>query len=228
MGYVYNPEVEILAWPDTVECRTRVLSRPGKTAAHVSPLDRSTQTQELIGGNWELSAQFPPLDDEQQRTMRVFIARLRGRAGYFYFPAESTVAPVPEQPLGQGPEIVNTGPRLAAQVSPGQLETIGWDEPAGTLLISAGEYISYDDAEGWRRLHVVVHDCYARSDGLASLAVRPPVRSAIAVGGRLHVDCPNGIFRLVSDEEGGITRTAESGEFSISAVEAPPPRVIVN
>lgn len=228
MSYVYNPNVRILPWPDMVECRERVLKRTGKTAAHVSPLDRTTQTQELVGGNWELSAQFPPLDEEQQRTMRVFTARLRGQAGYFYFAAESTVAPIPPQPVGQGPDIVSDGPRLAEQVSPGQLETMGWDEPAGALLFSAGEHISYDDANGWRRLHVVVEDCYAEPDGSASLKVRPPVRSPTAVGSRLHVDCPNGIFRLVSDEEGGITQTAESGDMSISAIEAPPPRVVVS
>lgn len=228
MSYLYNPHVVILPWPDSVECRTRVLTRTGKTAAHVSPLDRSTQTQELVGGTWVLSAQFPPLDDEQQRTMRVFIAKLRGISGYFYFPAESTVAPIPPQPTGQGPDIVSEGPRLAEQVSPGQLETMGWDDPPGTLLFSDGEHVSYDDADGWRRLHVVVGDCYAGPGGSASLKVRPPVRNAVAVGSRLHDVCPNAIFRLVSDEEGAITQTAESGEVSISAVEAPPPRILVS
>jgi hypothetical protein len=222
MSYVHNPRVTVLPWPTGVEPRTRTLHRKGKSSAHVSPLNRATQTQELVGGVWEGDIGFPPLDEEQQRKVRVFIARLRGTAGYFYFAAESTVAAIPAQPAGQGPDIV------AAQVYPRVLYTLGWDEAPGTLLIAKGEYISYDDAAGWRRLHRVVADCYAQPGGFAQMSVEPPVRHPIAPGGRLHLDCPNGVFRLASDEEGVITQNPESGDLSISIVEALPPRVVVD
>lgn len=228
MSYDYNPAVTILPWPEDVEPNERVLSRTGKTSVLTSPLTRATQTQELVGGTWVLNLKFPPLDEEQQRALRVFLARLRGRSGYFYYPAESTVALIPPQPADQGPDLVSDEPRLAVQVAPGQLETEGWDDPAGALLFSAGEYVSYDDASGWRRLHVVVQDCYARDGGVATLKVQPPVRSSVVSGARLHIACPNGVFRLASDEEGRITKTAESGEVTISAIEAPPPRVMVD
>jgi hypothetical protein len=228
MSYNYNPAVTILPWPEDVEPSERVLHRTGKTSVLVSPLTRATQTQELVGGTWVLSLKFPPLDEEQQRSLRVFFARLKGMSGYFYVAAESTVAMIPEQPDDQGPDLVSDEPRLSVQLTPGQLETEGWDEPAGTLLFSAGEYVSYDDANGWRRLHVVVRDCYAQDGGLATLEVQPPVRASVTPGARLHIACPNGIFRLPSDDEGVITQTAESGEVSISAVEAFPPRVMVD
>lgn len=228
MGYVHNPRVQVLPWPTEVEPRTRTLHRTGKSNAHVSPLNRATQTQELVGGVWMCRAEFPPLNAAEQRWMRVFIAKLRGTAGFFYFPAESTVAPIPVQPPGQGPDIVAEGPRLAVQTSPRILETQGWEEAPGTLLIAKGEHISYDDATGWRRLHLVVENCYAQPGGVASMKVEPPVRHAVTPDGRLHLACPNGIFKLASEEEGAITQTPGSGEMSISMVEAFPPRVIVD
>jgi hypothetical protein len=227
MGYIHNPRVTVLSWPTGVEPRTRTLHRTGKSSAHVSPINRATQTQELVGGVWTGKAQFPPLDDEQQRVMRVFIPKLRGTSGFFDFCAESTVAEIPAQPAGQNLDIVADGPRLAVQVSPRFLETHGWDDAPGTLLIGASEHISYDDATGWRRLHVVVEDCFAQPTGLASMKVEPPVRHAVAPDGRLHLDCPNGIFKLASDEEGAITQSPESGEMSISIIEAFSPRVII-
>lgn len=227
MSYVHNPRVNVLPWPTGVEPRTRTLHRTGKSSAHVSPLNRATQTQELVGGVWKCSAEFPPLNDAEQRKMRVFTAKLRGSAGYFYFPAESTVAAIPAQPPGQGPDIVAEGPRLALQSAPRVLESQGWDAAPGRLLIAKGEHISYDDATGWRRLHVVVEDCYAQPGGLASMKVEPPVRHAVVPGGRLHLECPCGIFKLATEEEGAITQSPRSGEMSISMVEAFPPRVVV-
>lgn len=220
------PTPLILPWPASVEPRERTLHLTGKTTRHVSPLTRTTQTQELPGGRWILSATFPPLDTDQQRTMRVFLARLKGVQGYFYFPADATALPLPSQPAGAGPEMVTVGPRLAVQTGALTLRTRGWG--AGELVFSAGEYVSVDDAAGWRRLHLVTADAWSDNAGEAALQVEPPVRYETVENARLHYECPSAVFRLASDEEGAISQTADGfASLSIQAVEAPRPRSLI-
>jgi hypothetical protein len=228
MGYVYNPVWTVFPWPSELVPNSRKLRYAyagGKR--FVSPITGTTQTQTLPGGRWLLEASFSLLDEAQTRIARLFLTKLRGSAGLFYFPADSTIYPPVAQPESS-PTPVSSGPRLATQNLAGKLRTRGWDAAPGELLLSAGEYVSYDDdLYGWRRLHVVVQNAYAASGGLCDLVVEPPVRPGLVVDAPLHVECPSGIFRLASDIEGALTETPDGAQLSIAAVQAARPYINV-
>lgn len=72
-----------VAFPDIgapARLRWRLLSN---TQVGQSPLSKSVQSYELPGARWGFTAEWPPLEAEQRRLMRAFLAELGGQAGRF-------------------------------------------------------------------------------------------------------------------------------------------------
>lgn len=234
MGFSYNPQLPILSWPHDIQPNSRTLTLVTNTSRLTSPLSRTTQTQELPGARWTLRASFPSLDERQVKTLRAFIAKLKGSSGLFYFKATSDDTELVPQPtleygaIVMGPDVVKFGHRTRETFQGEELLSMGWEEAEGELVLEAGDYVSYDDFTGFRRLHVVTQDVYCEADGEATIPVEPPVRVQLPTNARLHIDRASGVFRLLDDEQCSVTVSADgTAMVTLEALEAVSPQVFV-
>lgn len=229
-GYNYTPKAVIEAWPNSLAPVSATLHPVTNTTRFESPFGRFVQTQEVVGCVWTLTASFS-LDADQAREMRALRARLRGAAGVFYFKADASIHAIPPQPLNADGfptyKVAAEGVRtVGGDVGFNSLRTTGWDAAEGELLLSKGEYVSFDDAYGYRQLFLVQEDAYADAEGSATLQVEPPLTAPPPEGSVLHTDCPSLCFRLIDDTQLEVRDQAD-GVFTatMSAVQASNPNV---
>ncbi|WP_313671447.1 hypothetical protein [Sandarakinorhabdus sp.] len=130
----------------------------GLTQSHQSPFDGTLQTLEMPGARWEFTATWPVLGPDDRRLMVAFLSSLRGMAGRFFFsPAQWS----PRRATGGGTPVID-GDFQAGTT----LATRGWT--ALGQAMRAGDWLSYVDTRGRRRLHMVVADASADASGLAA------------------------------------------------------------
>ena len=183
----------------------------GLTQTHESPFDGTLQTLEMPGARWELTATWPTLGPDDRRLMAAFLASLRGRAGRFAFsPAQWS----PRSATGGGTPVINGDFQVGSALS-----TRGWTALA--QVMRAGDWLSYVDTRGRRRLHLVVADASADASGVAALSISPPIRRAGADGAVVDVVAPAGVFMLPQDESPQLNIRAPSfGQVTITMREA--------
>ena len=183
----------------------------GLTQTHESPFDGTLQTLEMPGARWELTATWPILGPDDRRLMAAFLASLRGRAGRFVFsPAQWS----PRRATGGGTPVVNGDFQVGSALS-----TRGWTALA--QVMRAGDWLSYVDTRGRRRLHLVLADVSADAAGVAALSISPPIRRAGADGVAVDVVAPAGVFMLPQDEAPQLSIRAPSfGQVTITMREA--------
>jgi len=183
----------------------------GRTQTHESPFDGTLQTLEMPGARWELTATWPTLGPDDRRLMAAFLASLRGQAGRFLFsPAQWS----PRRAAGGGTPVINGDFQAGATLS-----TRGWTALA--QVMRPGDWLSYVDTRGRRRLHLVLADASADASGIASLSVSPPIRRAGADGAAVDVTTPSGVFMLPNDEAPLLSIRAPSfGQVTITMQEA--------
>lgn len=240
----------VLPWPAQIRPAEITAHLQFNTTAFTSPYTRTVQTIELPGALFQLDAAFPPIDGTQLGDFRAFIARLRGGAGRFYFPAHCCTYSPPAQ---YQPERVTIIPltadrttitadttQITADATQVQYESVFTVSSCpdavtivGTLWLNSNErpvapggYISWDDATGWRHLHLIVAVDAAPYTLGVHLTVEPPMRALPTPATPMHVHAPSGIYRLVDDGQGAIRQAAGKGTFSISAVEARPLEIV--
>lgn len=201
----------LLAFP-TIRGVSRAAYRlRGNTQSHRSPLDGTVQTLEMPGAVWELTVSWETLEAADTRRLAAFLASLRGGAGRFLY---SPAAWAPRRALGAGTPVV-AGAGQAGLL----LATTGWAPGAQVML--AGDWLSFDDTLGRRRLHMVTADVTANGSGTASLPITPPIRRAPADGAAVEVLAPAGVFRLPSDEAPEMTiRPPMLGAVTLTMLEA--------
>lgn len=182
----------------------------GLTQTHESPFDGTMQTLEMPGARWEFTITWQTLSSDDRREMAAFLARLRGRAGRFtYGPFWS-----PRRATGGGTPVIN-GAGQSGEV----LSTTGW--AANAQVMRAGDWLSYVDTAGRRRLHQVVADATANASGVAALTISPPIRRAGADLAAVEIAAPIGTFMLPQDEAPGLNIRAPSlGQVTITMREA--------
>ena len=251
MAFSNDPPIVPLKWPDGIHPNGQELQAAFSTTAFTSPFSRSSQTQELPGGRFMLSATFPPLREELTRRWRAFFGKLHGAAGRFFFRAEITDRPIPDlgaaepfrlKPLTADSErftadrtditidrTVTVAERRASAIAGSTASTIraSTSEGVGSLFLEAGRHVSFD-RDGWRYLGLVVDDVIVQAGGVLQIRVEPPLRALPAAGAPLHIQCPTGIFALTDDDQGrlsvGLGRFASP---SFTAVEAHDPRFTI-
>lgn len=183
----------------------------GNTQTHRSPLDGTTQTLEMPGAVWELTVSWENLSGDDQRVLAAFLAQLRGAAGRFYY---SPAAWQPRRATGGGTPLIN-----GASQSGASLVTDGWS--ASVQVMRAGDWLSYDDTSGRRRLHMVTADVSSNGSGQTTLAITPPIRRAAADNAAVEVAAPSGVFRLPDDAAPEMSiRPPMLGSVTMTMVEA--------
>lgn len=98
------------------------------------------------------------------------------------------------------------------------LATRNWAPNAQAMRV--GDFFSFEDTTGRRRLHQATADVTADAAGLASIPIAPPLRRAGADGAALEILAPTGVFRLAEDEVGVSTRPPLFGACTLDIVEA--------
>jgi hypothetical protein len=183
----------------------------GNTQTHRSPLDGTTQTLEMPGAVWELTVSWESLSTDDSRVLAAFLAQLRGAAGRFYY---SPAVWSPRRATGGGTPVIN-----GAAQSGAALVTDGWS--ASVQVMRAGDWLSYDDTTGRRRLHMVTADVSSSAGGAATLAITPPIRRADADNAAVEVAAPSGVFRLSDDAAPEMAiRPPMLGSVTLTMVEA--------
>lgn len=184
----------------------------GNTQTHRSPLTGATQTLEMPGAKWELTVSWESLTEVDWRILSAFLADLRGRAGRFFFPV-AIFAPRRATPSGS--------PSFAATGDVGPVIAIGgWGSSVSNVVL-AGDWFSYVDTGGRKRLHMVTADASSGVAGIATTSITPPIRVAGAKDDPIEFVNPVGVFMLTDD---GAPETAvrppRLGAISISMEEA--------
>jgi len=191
--------------PSEVSWRLRAL-----TQTHESPFDGTQQTLALPGARWVATITWPSLMEADRRTFEAFLASLQGRAGRFYYgPAFHGV----RRATGTGTILIN-----GASQSGSTLAVDGFG--AAAQAFSIGDWLSYADTTGRRRLHQVTATTAANGSGEASVPIVPPIRRAGADNAAVEITSPTGVFMLVDDEVGLTTRPPLIGSVTLSIVEA--------
>lgn len=253
MANTFTTSQPIQAWPAMLKPSEVTLQLQFQTSSFASPFTRTSQTQELPGALFRLIVTFPPAVGEKVDLTRSWLAKLRGAAGRFYWPANNTNFRIPS---AYAAETVNY---VALDVSTDRINvdrtdiTVDADsivyEPVftadglstdrtritGTLWANSnqvqlkeGQYLSFDDAQGWRHLHIIVELQINPLTGAALIVVEPPMRAMPTAFTPIHIMNPSGVFRLTDDDQGAMRISpgfiADLG--TIEAVQAFPLRVI--
>jgi hypothetical protein len=213
---------------------------------HRSPISFTSQTFNNPGAMFGVSAQFPPLTQDQHKKANVFISKLRGEAGRFYFPMNCCAYGIPDT---FSPERVTLVPftvdTIEITVDSTRVTvdrtTIPYEsfyasdglstDPTvitGTLWINSGlsrleldGYLSWDDTAGYRHLHHIVG--IDKVGGKTNITVEPPMRFIPTASTPIHVKAPSGIFKLTADNVGALTRGSNGrSEFSVTLEQAWP------
>jgi hypothetical protein len=240
--------VAIHKWPTASKPAEVTMHLRFNTGAFTSPFTRTTQTIEWPGALFDLSATFPPANSDTAKAMRSFFASLRGMAGRFYFgaypcrysPASmyaservTVIALTADYTTVTADSTQNTADATTIEmesqftVTRATATTI-----TGTLWINSnryplqvGSYLSFDDARGWRHLHIVT--AMTSPSGATTLTVEPPMRALPTASTPIHVHQPSGIFMLTDDAQGAMNQSMGRFNYSIAAVQSHPLEVTV-
>jgi hypothetical protein len=220
------------------------------TSVFTSPFTRTTQTVDMPGALWLFEASFPPLTDSgKTHELRAVVARSRGRAGRWLVPAYSCryAPPLAGQPerttwldlTADNTYITVDAGTITADATRVRMEsvfTVSNCPDAVTIVgslwfnsqrhpVSVGSYIAWDDATGWRHLHMIVDMLHNISTGAATLTVEPPMRALPTPATPMHVHAPAGLFQLVDDAAAAIRQAGRMVSFTFSGVQSFPVEV---
>lgn len=180
------------------------------TQSSISPLSKSAQTYELPGARWAFTAEWPPLQSEERRLMRAFLAELGGQAGRFTVHNWEQPTIAGSGSAGSPSPAVNAGGQTG-----NSLATKNWT-PSSTGLLLPGDYFGVNG-----ELKIVTASVSSDTGGLATISFRPPLRSSPAAGAALDLTRPETEFMLTdSTVEWAVGEGNLFAEFVIDAIEA--------
>jgi hypothetical protein len=173
-----------------------------------SPLSKSTQTMELPGARWALTATWDNLKSDDAAILRTFLTVLRGAAGRFYLGNPGQIAPRGTA-LAAGTPLV-----MGAGQSGSTLVTDQWT-PGATLL--AGDFIGFNAGT---ELRMVVTDATADGSGVMTLSLDAPIRTSPADNSAIITAAPTCIMRLSGNDVEWPYLAGGFASFTLDAVEA--------
>lgn len=201
----------ILTFPSIIGPAQVSWQLAARTQSHTSPFDGSTQTLALPAARWEATLSWPTLAHAERRALDAFLAALLGSAGRFHYgPALSHAS---RQATGTGTVLIK-----GAGQSGSVLEVDGFG--AAHQAFVAGDFLSYEDTTGRKRLHMATATVSADGSGEADVPIAPPIRRAGADNAAVEIAAPLGVFRLAADAVPIRVRPGRFGEVTLDIVEA--------
>jgi hypothetical protein len=145
---------------------------------------------------------------QDQRTIKVWLAQLRGQAGRFRL--WDLVHPDPAGVGAVGTVMVSGADQVGVT-----LVTTGWPVSTAGLLLP-GDYISVND-----ELKLVTTSASSNGAGAATITFEPPLRSSPPDAATVTLIKPTAIFRLADDEQDQMTvRPPYRADLTIECVES--------
>lgn len=239
----------IYTWPQNIKPSDISMPLRFNTSTFTSPFTRNTQTVELPGALFNLSAAFPPVKPAVAAMLRAFFGRLRGASGRFYFPAYAcryappamyqpervTIIPLSVDSVGitcDRTNITIDATQIQYETQFGVSTTPDAETIVGTLWLNSGRaplaegsYISWDDATGWRHMHLITS--FLRVDAAVTIKVEPPMRALPTPATPMHVHAPSAVFGLADDGQGALSQAGQLSSFAVEAVQRFPLSITV-
>ena len=201
-----------IAWPTlTVRPSSFTWHLLPHSQTWTSPLNGSSQTQELPGARWICTLPYRKMREDDWRAWTAFVARLRGAAGRFYL---SPLHALPARGVATGTPVVAGAGQTGAS-----LTTSGWTNSTA-LILRAGDFFHVPTANG-RELKIMTADANSSGTGTATITFEPPLRGSPASGAALEVAAPTTVMRLADDSQGQLEWSGvRYHDTSIECVEA--------
>lgn len=175
----------------------------------VSPLDKTTQTLELVGTRWTLNMTYLELGEDDTAELQAFLGLLNGRSGRFYVPNFVKLTP-------KGSAQGNPSPSVAAPTAAGDsiIQTTNWvvNQPQ---VLKKSDLIQVGD-----ELKLITADASSDSFGDAALSVFPPVRGVHSLGASIITNEPKARMRLVNGRNSWSINPPILNSFRIVAIES--------
>lgn len=165
------------------------------TLAHVSSLDRSTQTVELPGVRWMFEAALPAMDETEAEAWTAFLSQLGGQAGRFYAGDPWRIAP-----RGSAKDTPGT-PLVAGASQTGSSVAIDGAPLSATGYLLTGDYVAFDLPSGGRSLHKATAQADTDGAGAVTLALYPPLRESPADNAPVILAPATCVMRLINDDQ---------------------------
>ena len=156
---------------------------PNPQRSLTSPLNNAAQTLALPGDQWMATLTFPPMKEDDARTMLAFLAQLRGLAGRFYLHDHSLPAP---RGIATGTPLVNGASQTGLS-----LVTDGWTVSQAGIL-KAGDYIGYGT-----ELQMVAEDVNSDGGGNATIPLVKAIRTSPSNNEAVVTAAPPAVMMLL-------------------------------
>lgn len=201
----------ILTFPTLTRNPSEIAWRlQARTQTHESPFDGTQQTLALPGARWVATLTWPSLMESDRRAMEAFLAALGGRAGRFHY---GPSIHAPRRGTGTGTILI-----AGAGQSGSELDVDGFG--AAHQAFAIGDFLSYEDTTGRKRLHMATATTNADGSGAATVPIAPPIRRAGADNAAVEIAAPLGVFMLADDDVGLTTRPPLIGSVTLTIIEA--------
>lgn len=211
----------LYAWPVTLRPSNATFWLEANTLRMESPISRASQTLVRFGARWVCRMDFARRGHTVAPRLDALVAMLDGGAHEVALfdwrrplPRGAAASTTTVDTFLSGDTFTDgtgfvtfaSSPVMASAAIRGAetLYTSGWENSTAVLL--AGDYIGLND-----RLYMVLEDVTSSGAGLATLRVRPHLRSDAAAGARITFVRPTTRFRLASQ---GVENSTEAGPLS--------------
>lgn len=181
--------MDILMWPKELEPSALDWQMISNSKTFVSAFTGSAQTVRYPGSRWRCDLTLNNLTDEKSRLLEVILAQLDGESGriklfdWVRVGANSVGDPIVNQPNQMGRTLL----------------TKGW-KPNSLVLRSA------DNITINHELKKVTADVTSDAQGNATISFSPMLRYSPAMGDKIEVQVPYGIFKLTDNNQGRLRR----------------------
>lgn len=165
--------------------RTSDISILTNTKTFVSPLTGYTQTASREGTRWILRLSFANLQSDERGVLKGFLAFMQGQVNRIEVGDHSYTGA--RGALGGTPLV------KGASQTGSQLITDGW--PSSTLVLKAGDLISYDNGTN-KELKMVTSDGTSDGSGDLTLNIAPEIHTSPANNASIETASPVGTFML--------------------------------
>lgn len=176
------------------------------TENHASPFTGNEQTQAMPGAaKWVAVLTWRLLSRAEAADLEAFLVECDGPAGRFYLtnPARATPRGTPlGAPVVDG--AANYGGLLASR---------GWTPNSANVLLR-GDYVAVNNEP-----KMVLANVSSDAGGLATLRFKPNLRAVPADGTAIVTSSPNGIYRLLDDNQAKFAYRKQTGDYQITCVE---------
>ena len=151
-----------------------------------NPFTAQHQIQERDYSQWSATVSLPPMRVDEAREWIVFLMRLKGRAGTFYFGDRSI------------PNNVSLPGTTRVAATAGSYDIQANIPPTATGSLVSGQFIQINTGI-LSRLHMVASASTPNAAGNLTITLEPPLKADVPANTSLIFDNPKGVFRMATN-----------------------------